>query len=86
MAANYRASFYVAEGFQGRGIGRRLMTRLIQTARELDFHVLLALIVSESAASQHVCQSLGFELCGTMREVGFKFDRPLDVLIMQQIL
>ncbi|MCC9601768.1 N-acetyltransferase family protein [Stieleria sp. JC731] len=79
-------SFYVDKDFHGRGMGRALMTRLIEAGRAGDFHVLLALVVSESAASQHVCKKLGFEHCGTMREVGFKFGRPLDVLILQQIL
>ncbi|MCD0459790.1 GNAT family N-acetyltransferase [Roseiconus lacunae] len=79
-------SFYVSADFRGRGLGRGLMRHLLDVGRDLEFHVLLALIVSENPASLHVCKSLGFEHCGTMKEVGFKFGRPLDVLILQQIV
>ncbi len=79
-------SFYVAESFRGRGIGRALKRRLIDEARRFGFHTLLARAAEDSLASIHLNESCGFRLIGTMKEVGFKFGRRLDVHVMQLML
>ena len=80
------SSFYVAEQFRGQGIGRALKERLIADARQAGFHTLLARVAEESTASLHLNQSVGFVLVGTMREVGLKFGRRLNVHILQLML
>jgi L-amino acid N-acyltransferase len=80
------SSFYVAQPFRGRGIGRALKARLIEEARRLAFHTLLARVAGESEASIRINESFGFRLVGTMQEVGFKFGRRLDVHLMQLML
>ena len=84
--ATGETSVYVAEAFRGRGIGRRLKKRIIAEAKRLDYHTLIARTAEESAASIRLNESLGFRHIGTMKEVGYKFGRHLDVHIMQLML
>lgn len=79
-------SFYVAAAHQGRGIGRALKAKLIDEARRLGFYTLIARMAEESFASMHLNESFGFQYIGTMKEVGLKFGRRLDVHIMQLML
>lgn len=80
------SSCYVAEGWRGQGVGRALKERLIEEARRAGLHTILARVAGESAASLHLNESLGFVRIGTMREVGLKFGRRLDVHLMQLLL
>lgn len=79
-------SFYVSEKYRGKGIGRQLKERLLNEARQLGFYTLLARMAEESLASIHINESLGFRRIGTMKEVGSKFGRRLDVHMMQLML
>lgn len=79
-------SFYVKSGFRGRGFGRMLKQAMIEEARRLHFHTLIARVAGESDVSRHLNESLGFVLIGTMKEVGKKFGRRLDVHIFQKML
>lgn len=85
-AQTAETSFYVATAHRGGGIGRALKEHLIATARELGMHTLIARVAEESAASRHLNESLGFVLVGTLREVGLKFGKRLDVHIYQLML
>ena len=80
------SSFYVAQPYRGRGIGRALKERLIAEARRLGFHTILARAADESGASLRINESFGFQHIGTMKEVGFKFGRKLDVHLLQKML
>jgi L-amino acid N-acyltransferase len=75
-------SVYVAASHQGRGLGRTLLTRLIEHAREAGHHVMLADIESSNAASIRLHESLGFIRAGQLDEIGHKFDRWLDLTIL----
>ncbi|WP_297494046.1 GNAT family N-acetyltransferase [Acidocella sp.] len=80
-------SVYVRDGVRGQGVGKALVSALLERARASNFKQMLALIGdSENTASIGVHASLGFQHCGTMRKVGYKFDRWLDVVIMQKAL
>lgn len=76
-------SVYVRDGERGAGIGRQLMQRLIEHARETDRHVMVAAIESGNRDSIHLHQQLGFIHVGQLREVGQKFGRWLDLTFMQ---
>lgn len=78
-------SFYVSEEFRGQGIGRQLKERILQAGEEIGFHTILARVAEGSDASLHINLSIGFEMIGTMKEVGFKFGKRLDVHMMQYI-
>jgi phosphinothricin acetyltransferase len=79
-------SFYVHSAYRGRGIGRRLKEATIDEARRLRFHSLIARVAEGSHESIHLNERAGFVHVGTLKEVGRKFDRLLDVHIMQKML
>jgi L-amino acid N-acyltransferase len=79
-------SFYVRSTHRGRGIGRMLKEATIEEARRLKFHTLIARVAEGSNESIHLNESAGFVLIGTLKEVGRKFGRLLDVHIYQKML
>lgn len=79
-------SVYVARGHQGRGVGTLLLSGIVDAARSRGFHTVMARIVGGHEASISLHRSVGFELVGIEREVGRKFHRWLDVVVMQRIL
>jgi L-amino acid N-acyltransferase YncA len=80
-------SVYVAAAQLGRGIGRRLLTRLIEECVQRGYRQMLAVIGdSGNAASIELHRACGFVHCGTLRSVGFKFGRWVDSVIMQREL
>lgn len=78
-------SIYVERSAQGRGVGRALLTALVDRARARGLrHVIGAISDSDSsAASIALHRALGFRDAGVYRQVGWKFDRWLDVTLMQ---
>lgn len=79
-------SVYVAEWARGSGVGRALMDELISVATTRGFHTILAHIASGQEASVALHYACGFEVVGTQREVGRKFGKWLDVIVMQRML
>jgi len=79
-------SVYVGSQYRGRGVGGRLYEGLIAAAKQHKFHTLLARVAGESAASLRLHARFGFRNVGTMREVGRKFGRLLDVHLLQLML
>ena len=79
-------SVYVHRDHQGRGVGRLLLRELVTTATAHGFHACMARIVGGHEASIALHQGCGFEVVGTEREVGRKFGRWLDVVVMQKLL
>jgi len=79
-------SVYVDEAHQGKGVGKKLMTELVDTARDHGFHSMIARIVSSNAASIALHRAVGFEIVGVEKEVGRKLGRWLDVVVMQRML
>lgn len=80
-------SVYVREDVVGQGVGKSIVLALLQAATQAGFKQMLSLIGdSENTASIGMHSSIGFQHIGTMRKVGFKFDRWLDVVIMQKTL
>ena len=79
-------SVYVHRGHTSRGIGKALLGRLVEVARESGFHSVVARIEASGDASRALHASCGFELVGIEREVGRKFNRWLSVAVMQLML
>jgi phosphinothricin acetyltransferase len=78
-------SVYVRETIRGQGVGKALVAALLTHATQQNFTQMLAIIGdSENTGSIGVHASLGFTQVGTMRKVGYKFDRWLDVVTMQK--
>ena len=80
------SSVYVDEGLRGRGVGAALLTELVDLARSRGFHSMVGRIVGGHEASIALHQSAGFDIVGTEREVGRKFGRWLDVVVVQRLL
>lgn len=76
-------SVYVEKDFYGRGLGKALMTALIERARAGKIHVMIAAIEAGNTGSIALHKSLGFRLVGTHHEVGQKFGRWLDLTMME---
>lgn len=79
-------SFYVKSEFRGQGVGRKLKESTVSEARRLQLHTLIARVAQDSLESLHLNESVGFIHVGTLKEVGRKFNRLLDVHILQMIL
>ena len=79
-------SVYVHREHRGHGIGRALLTELVRLGRDHGFHSVIARIVGGHETSIALHQACGFEQVGTEREVGRKFNRWLDVVLMQRML
>lgn len=76
-------SVYVHPDHQGKGLGLALMVRLIEEARRIGKHVMVAGIEAQNQGSIHLHQKLGFTITGQMPQVGTKFGRWLDLTFMQ---
>jgi L-amino acid N-acyltransferase YncA len=79
-------SVYVLPEYQWRGVGRAILTRLVELAREAGFHTLLAGISVPNEASERLHASVGMEKIAHEREVGYKFERWIDVVWYQMML
>ena len=79
-------SVYVHRDHQGTGVGSALLRELVVRATDHGFHTLMAKIVGGHAASIALHERAGFEVVGQEREVGRKFGRWLDVVLMQRML
>ena len=79
-------SVYVADGARGRGVGKALLRRLIQSASEQQLHCLIGGIDAENTRSVAFHEALGFVHAGTIKQAGFKFGRWLDLAFYQLIL
>jgi L-amino acid N-acyltransferase YncA len=80
-------SVYLDPASQGRGIGARLMERLITACEAGGFRQMIAVIGdSANAASVSLHRKSGFALIGTHPSVGLKFGRWLDTVMMQRAL
>jgi phosphinothricin acetyltransferase len=79
-------SLYVERAHRGRGVGKLLLTELIEAARRQDYHTLIGGIDAQNTASIALHRRLGFEQCAYVREAGFKFNRWLDLTFYQLML
>ena len=79
-------TIYLAPEAQGRGIGTRLMGRLIEACREGGFHALVACITGGNEPSIALHRRLGFRQVSCFPQVGRKFGRWLSVVDLQLML
>ncbi len=77
---------YIDPRFQRRGIGRALLAHLLEHARALEVHALIARIEASNESSIALHRAFGFEVVGREREIGHKFGRWLDLITMELLL
>jgi phosphinothricin acetyltransferase len=78
-------SVYVKQEHHGHGIGKHLMKDILNEGEKAGLHTVISRITDGNSVSIHLHEELGFQHIGVMKEVGKKFDRTLDVCMMQKI-
>lgn len=76
-------TIHILSRVRGQGIGTELLKALVAKAQALGKHTLIAGVDSENIASLRFLERFGFERVGYLREVGYKFDRFLDLVFLQ---
>jgi L-amino acid N-acyltransferase YncA len=84
--ATVEISTYVDQSAQGRGIGPALTDAILEAGRAGGVHAVLSRICTENERSIRMAERAGFFEVGVMREVGSKFGRTLDVLLLERLL
>ena len=79
-------SVYIQHTHRRIGIGRSLLQELIQLAKKSGYHAMLAGLDASNRGSYEFHKKHGFKEVGTFKEVGFKFNKWLDLTFMQLLL
>jgi phosphinothricin acetyltransferase len=77
---------YVDPVHQGRGIGRALLAELIKEAQGLGYKTIVATVAADNRSGLELHTKLGFEMVGTIRNAANKFDRWMDIALVQRSL
>lgn len=78
-------SLYVLEKYQGEGIGKKLMEKILKNGEKAGLHAVIARITEGNIVSIYLHKEFGFEKVGTLKKVGRKFGKILDVHILEKI-
>ena len=79
-------SVYVQADCRGKGIGKLLLQPLIDAAKQMQLHTVIAGIVADNEASIALHKQFGFIEVAHFKEVGYKFDKWLDLKFLQLML
>ena len=79
-------SIYLDKNSRGKGTGKKIMNKLIHLAKEQDFHIMIAGIDANNSKSIEFHENFGFREVGRFNQIGFKFEKWLDLIFMQLFL
>lgn len=79
-------SIYIADGYRGHGIGTRLLSAVLDEARRMELHVVMAGVVACQEPSLALHRSLGFVEAGRYEHMGYKLGAWHDVVWLQNHL
>jgi L-amino acid N-acyltransferase YncA len=79
-------SVYAHPNHLGKGIGKLILENLIHLAKVQNLHTMIGVIDAENQSSIEFHKKFGFEIAGTIKDSGFKFDRWLHSVFMQKML
>jgi phosphinothricin acetyltransferase len=79
-------SVYAHPNHLGKGIGKLILDNLIHLAKAQKLHTMIGVIDSENQSSIEFHKKFGFEIAGTIKESGYKFNRWLHSVFMQKML
>jgi L-amino acid N-acyltransferase len=80
------STVYVHTNYRGQGIGKLMVSSLIDYAIQSDLHAIIAGIEATNISSIHLHRNLGFMQVAEFKQVGFKFNRWLDVIFLELVL
>ena len=78
-AKTYEISIYLDKNVTGKNIGTKLLQKLIEECKKINCHALIACITAENEGSIRFHLRHGFKQVSSFKEVGYKFNRYLDV-------
>ena len=76
-------TIHIHASWRGQGLGTELLKMLVSRAKDLGKHIMFAGVDAENAASLRFLERFGFERVAHLREVGFKFNRFLDLTFLE---
>ena len=76
-------SVYIDKNHRGKGVGKLLMQKLIDEAKHQKLHIMIGCIDASNQESIAFHEKFGFTVSGTINQAAFKFDRWLDLVLMQ---
>jgi L-amino acid N-acyltransferase YncA len=79
-------SVYAHPNHIGKGIGKLILEHLILLAKAQNLHTMIGVIDAENQSSIEFHKKFGFEIAGTIKDSGFKFDRWLHSVFVQKML
>ncbi len=79
-------SVYLTSEAQGKGIGSLLLKSLFEVAKNQKIHVMIGVIDAENKSSVDFHLKNGFEIQGHLKQVGFKFGKWLDCIMVHKII
>ena len=79
-------SVYVAVDHRGKGLSKLMLQKIIDRAREMNIHALIAGISADNTVSIKLHHSFDFQEVAHFKEVGFKFNRWLDLKFLELLL
>ncbi|WP_366345373.1 N-acetyltransferase family protein [Paenibacillus amylolyticus] len=79
-------TIYLKPDILGKGLGKQALRFIEKIAKEQGFHTLIATICMENTRSKTLFERNGYEQCALFKEIGYKFDRKLDIGSFQKIL
>ncbi len=79
-------SIYVHQNARGMGFGKEIIRELLDRAKNNGIHVILSRVAGENEASKQLHINFDFELVGILKEVGYKFNRYIDVNFYQKLI
>ncbi len=85
-ARSMEHSVHMTEAARGKGLGRALMTVLEDHARQGGAHLMIAGISGENDGGQAFHAALGYAHVARIPQAGWKWDRYIDLVLMQKIL
>jgi L-amino acid N-acyltransferase YncA len=79
-------SVYIERGWRGKGVGRRLLERLLDLGAEIGYHKLVLAAFPFNGAGMALYERMGFQTVGIYREQGQLDGRWVDVIVMERLL
>ena len=78
-------SIYIERGWRGRGVGRRLLTALVELAQDLGYHKMVLAAFPFNPAGVSLYERVGFTTVGVYREQGLLDGKWVDVIVMERV-